>query len=95
MGNYRLVNLTSVPGKVVENILLGTIPRHMKNKVIWDSQHGFRKGMSCLINLIAFYNEVTGWWSIDKWGAVHIVYLVFSKAFDTCSQNILVEKLKK
>ncbi|GAB0184089.1 mitochondrial enolase superfamily member 1 [Grus japonensis] len=58
-GNYKLVNLTSIPGKVMD-ILLGTISKHMKNKVIGGSQRGFMKGKSRLINLIAFYNEVTG-----------------------------------
>ena len=40
--NYRPVSPMSVPGKIMEKIILCTIERHLKNNaIIRHSQHGF------------------------------------------------------
>ncbi|KAJ7400289.1 RNA-directed DNA polymerase from mobile element jockey-like protein [Pitangus sulphuratus] len=58
--NYRSVSLTSVTSKVMENIILGSIEKHLENNtVIGHSQHGFMRLKSCLTNLISFYDKIT------------------------------------
>jgi len=71
LGNYRPVSLTSVLGKVMEQIILSAITQHTQdNQVIRPSQDGFMKGRSCLTNLIS-YDQVTR--LVDEGKAVDII----------------------
>ncbi|KAJ7402842.1 hypothetical protein BTVI_83060 [Pitangus sulphuratus] len=54
------------------------------------SQHGFVKGRSCLTKLSSFYDKMN--YVVDEEKTVNVIYLNFSKVFDTVSHSIL-EKL--
>ncbi|PKU38768.1 rna-directed dna polymerase from mobile element jockey- hypothetical protein [Limosa lapponica baueri] len=93
-GNYRPISRLSVPGKIMEQLVLDVIAKHIEDQEILGSgQHRFTKGKSCLTNLIAFYDIITGW--LDEGRAADVTYLDSSKAFDTVSHNILIRKLRK
>lgn len=46
--NYRPVSFISV----MEQVILEAIFKHMKEKVVGSSQHGFTKGKSCLTSFL-------------------------------------------
>ncbi|PKU42569.1 hypothetical protein llap_7120 [Limosa lapponica baueri] len=86
MISYRtcLISVT-----ICYRLILGIISKHMEEKkAIRSRQHRFTKGKSCLTSLIAFYDGMTGW--IHEGRVVDVVYLDFSKAFDTVSHSILI-----
>ncbi|KAJ7422487.1 RNA-directed DNA polymerase from mobile element jockey-like protein [Willisornis vidua] len=85
-GNYKSVILISVLRKFMEKIM------HVQgNQMIRHTWHRFKKGGSCLTNLISFYDQMT--FLVDEGKAVHPVCLDFSKAFVAISQSTLLEKL--
>ena len=85
LGNYTCVCLTSVPGEVMEQIILSEIPRHVQdNRGIRPSQHGFMTGRSCPTNPI-FYDRLTQ--LVHDGKAVDVIYVDFSKAFGSLPQH--------
>jgi len=91
--NYRPVSLTCQVCKIFETLVRDRLVKHLEwNSLIRESQHGFRKGRSCLTNLLTFLDKVTG--CIDSGNSVDAVFLDFAKAFDKVPHNRLATKLR-
>jgi len=60
--NYRPVSLTSQICKLLESLIRHVLVNNLEfNQAIVDSQHGFRKGRSCLTNLLSFLEQLLAW----------------------------------
>ena len=64
-----------------------------KQNLFHSSQHGFRKGRSCLSQLLAHHDFVLR--LLAEGQNVNTVYLDFAKAFDKVDFNIVLSKMKK
>ena len=82
--NYRPVSLTSQVGKVLETFIRDKIVEHLtENNLLSEAQHGFRKGRSCLTNLL---ESLESWTEIlEEGNCIDVAYLDFRKAFDLVS----------
>ena len=91
--NYRPISLTSVVCKTLETLIRDKLVNHLEeNKLIKNTQHGFRNKRSCLTNLLDFLYDILNQYDESK--AVDIIYLDFQKAFDKVPHKRLLIKLK-
>ena len=91
-GNYRPVSLTSISCKLLEAFVTNHIRIFMEtNKLFSDCQHGFRNHRSCVTQLLEVMNDLSR--MIEEGDSIDIIYLDFSKAFDTVPHQRLLAKL--
>ena len=91
--NYRPIALTSNIVKIFERVIRSQLVDYIEsNNLISSNQHGFRKGHSCLSELLAHYQEVVENLAYED-SDVDLIYLDFAKAFDKVDHDLLLKKL--
>lgn len=92
--NYRPISLTSIPCKVLEHIIYSGIANFLEtNSFFTNTQHGFRKGLSCETQLASFTHKLHV--ILDRRSTIDCVFLDFAKAFEKVCHKLLLLKLSK
>ena len=90
--NYRPISQTSVYCKLMERIIVADVTAYMRQKgFISKQQHGFLSNRSTNTNLLESLSDWT--LAVDNKQTQSIVYIDFSRAFDTVSRPKLLSKL--
>ena len=93
MQNYRHISLTCILCKTIKSIIKDNMLAHLvDNNLLDKNQHGFLLCHSTTCQLLEFHYD----WSCanDVGYSVDVVYIDFSKAFDTVSHCKLASELK-
>ena len=85
--SYRPISLTSIIMRAFEKIIKKQLVAYFEeNTLINDSQHGFRKGRSCLTQLLTHYDEILK--QIEEGNQVNVLYIVYGWTIMQNSQII-------
>ena len=85
--------MTSHLIKIFERVIQKKMVDYLEaNDLLNHNQHGFRKGFSCLSELLAHFNDVID--NMSNGHSTDTIYLDFSKAFDRVDHDLLIKKLK-
>ena len=90
--NYRPISITCAFSKIFEKILHAQITEHLdKFQIMTPFQFGFRKNISTQDALVYVTESIRN--QIDSKKIVHAALLDLSKAFDSISHEVLIEKM--
>ena len=90
--NYRPVSILSQFSKILERLFCNRLENYIeKNKILNDSQYGFRNHRSTAMAIIDLIEYVTT--ALDKKKHVMGIFIDLKKAFDTIDHEILMKKL--
>ena len=89
--NYRPISFLCVVSKILERAVLNPIKSEIL-PLITQFQHGFLGGRSTETQLLHVYDYINS--ILDSSGQADIIYLDFSKAFDSVTHYLLLHKLR-
>ena len=92
--NYRPISLLDPFGKVYEKLIESQLRTFMEGRGhLSNNQHGYRTAHSCDSMIVAFLQEVSD--SLQAGDVSVLILLDCSKAFDSISRPLLIEKLRR
>ena len=90
--NYRPVSLTSHVIKIFERVIRKQLVGYLESNNLFScKQHGFRRGRSCLTQLLKHYDYILSNYLNNT--ETDVIYLDYAKAFDKVDHNLLLKKL--
>ena len=90
--NYRPISILSQFSKLLEKLLNLRLEKFLEaNKILSDSQYGFRPGMSTVHAAAELVEQISS--AIDSQSCCAGVFIDLKKAFDTVDHELLVENL--
>ena len=92
-GNYRGISLLSIAGKIFARILLNRLSTHITPEVVPETQCGFR-GNRSTVDMIFCLRQLQEK-CIEQDRPLYMVFVDFSKAFDTVGRTGLWQLLRK
>ena len=91
--NYRQISLQCTVSKIFEGILFKRILYKNLQRIFSLSQFGFRKGQSCIIQMVIpmeiFYS------AYESGEDINVIYTDYEKAFNKVNHMLLLQKLNK
>lgn len=92
--NFRPISLTTAFSKIFERIIKTRLNKFIEeNNILHASQYGFREGRNttdAITNVLEF-----AYGAMDKGDMAAILFLDFSKAFDTVDHRVLINILRR
>ena len=89
---YRPISLTSHLSKIFGRVMRNNIVSHLENNgILCNNQHGFRKGRSCLSQLLQHFDQILRNFLTNC--DTDSIYLDFAKAFDKVNHKLLLKKV--